>query len=136
MMERLGIPHAVYGLCHEKGYPYSICEDFITAETEFVTAWYLMRTKKRENHTSVYQHYVDCCEKNGMMQIRSSAKDIYHQVTLIVGVPRQCAKPKASNKKYMPLLNPPPYAFVNDCMPVTLQITCMITKINQYGIIK
>lgn len=72
MMERLGIPHAVYGLCHEKGYPYSICEDFITAETEFVTAWYLMRTKKRENHTSVYQHYVDCCEKNGMMQIRNS----------------------------------------------------------------
>lgn len=72
MMERLGIPHAVYGLCYENGYPYSICEDFITPETEFVTAWYLMRTKKRENHISVYQHYVDCCKEHGMMDISRS----------------------------------------------------------------
>lgn len=72
MMERLGIPHAVYELCYENGYPYSICEDFITSETEFVTAWYLMRTKKRENHISVYQHYVDCCEEHGIMDIRRS----------------------------------------------------------------
>lgn len=70
MMERLGIPHAVYGLCYEKGYPFSICEDFITSETELVTAWYLMQTKKRENHVSVYQHYINCCEENGVPDIQ------------------------------------------------------------------
>lgn len=68
--ERLGIPHAVYGLCYEKGYPFSICEDFITPETELVTAWYLMRTKKRENHVSVYQHYIHCCEEHGVPGIQ------------------------------------------------------------------
>lgn len=72
MMERLGIPHAVYSLCYEKGYPYSICEDFITARTELVTALYLMQTKKRENHVSVYQHYINCCEEHGVPEIRRS----------------------------------------------------------------
>lgn len=68
--ERLGIPHVVYGLCYEKGYPFSICEDFITPETELVTAWYLMQTKKRENHVSVYQHYIHCCEESGVPDIQ------------------------------------------------------------------
>lgn len=72
IMERLGIPHTVYGLCHEDGYPYSICEDFITSGTELVTAWYLMQTKKRESHVSVYQHYINCCQEHGVPEIRRS----------------------------------------------------------------
>lgn len=72
IMDRLDIPHAEYGLCYEEGYPYSICEDFINTGIEFVTAWYLMQTKKRENHVSVYQHYVDCCEEHGVPDVRKA----------------------------------------------------------------
>lgn len=62
VMERLGIPHVTYTLTVQEDYPYSVCEDFITPETELIPAWYIMQTVKRPNHVSVYQHYMDCCE--------------------------------------------------------------------------
>lgn len=61
---------------YEKGYPFSICEDIITPETELVTAWYLMRTKKRENHVSVYQHYIHCCKEHGVPDIQRTLDDL------------------------------------------------------------
>lgn len=69
LMERLGIPHVEYALAVQDGYPVSICEDFITAETELVSAWYIMQTRKKENHVSVYQHYLDCCEALGVQGV-------------------------------------------------------------------
>jgi len=62
LMERLGIPHVPYTLMVQEDYPYSVCENFITPQTELVTAWYIMQTQQKPNHVSVYQHYVNCCE--------------------------------------------------------------------------
>lgn len=45
--------------------PYSVCEDFVTADTELVSAWRIMQTQKKENSTSVYQHFVNCCKALG-----------------------------------------------------------------------
>ena len=65
IMERLGIPHVPYQLMWDKGAPYSVCEDFVTGDTELVPAWRIIQTQKKANSTSVYQHFVNCCEALG-----------------------------------------------------------------------
>lgn len=49
-----------------------MCEDFITPETELIPVWYVMRTVKRPNHISIYQHYLDCCEALGVPGVREA----------------------------------------------------------------
>ena len=71
-MERLSIPHVPYRLLVEDDYPYSVCEDFITPQTELISAWYIMQTMKKSNNVSVYQHYLNCCEAAGIPGIRDS----------------------------------------------------------------
>lgn len=66
LMERLGISHVPYTLLVQDHYPYSICENSITPETELVTASYVMQTRQKPDHISVYQHYVKCCEELGI----------------------------------------------------------------------
>ncbi|AIQ13814.1 HipA domain-containing protein [Paenibacillus durus] len=66
IMERLGIPHVPYTLMMQEEYPYSVCDNFITPQTELITAWYVMHTRQKPNHISVYQHYVNCCEALGI----------------------------------------------------------------------
>ncbi|WP_019909024.1 HipA domain-containing protein [Paenibacillus sp. HW567] len=66
ILERLGIPHVPYTLMKQEDYPYSVCENFITPQTELITAWYVMHTRQKPNHISVYQHYVNCCEALGI----------------------------------------------------------------------
>lgn len=64
--ERLNIPHVPYTLMWDEGIPYSVCEDFITPDTELVSAWRIMQIAKKDNNTSVYRHYLDCCEVLGV----------------------------------------------------------------------
>jgi hypothetical protein len=66
IMERLGISHVPYTLAIRDEYPYSVCEDFITPQTELVSAWHILQTRKQPNHISLYQHYLDCCAKLGI----------------------------------------------------------------------
>ncbi len=67
IMELLGIEHIPYDLIWDDEHnPYSICEDFITDNTELVSAWRIMQTQKKDNQTSVYQHFINCCEKLGI----------------------------------------------------------------------
>ena len=66
IMRRLSIPHVSYSLTYQDEYPYSVCEDFITPQTELVPAWYIMQTRKKPNDISVYQHYLNCCETLGI----------------------------------------------------------------------
>lgn len=69
---RLQIPHIPYTLSMTDEYPYSVCEDFITPETELVSAWHIMRTQKKPNHISVYQHYLNCCDAMGIPGTRDA----------------------------------------------------------------
>lgn len=66
IMERLDIPHVPYSVVWNKGAPYSVCEDFITENTELVPAWRILKTRKKDNNTSVYQHFTACCEALGI----------------------------------------------------------------------
>ncbi len=66
IMERLGIPHVSYEVIWNKGAPYSVCKDFITRDTELVPAWRILKTQKKSNNVSVYQHFINCCEELGI----------------------------------------------------------------------
>ena len=69
IMERLGIPHVSYTLIWNKDAPYSVCEDFVNENTELIPAWRVMMTQKKSNSTSVYQHFVKCCEAFGIKDV-------------------------------------------------------------------
>jgi len=66
IMERLGIDHVPYAVTWNKNAPYSVCEDFVTADTELIPAYRIIQTKKRANNVSVYQHFVNCAEALGI----------------------------------------------------------------------
>lgn len=65
-MKKLGVPCVSYGIVWQDGYPYSVCTDFITKDTELVPASHLMKMKKKSNHENTYQHFVSCCAEVGL----------------------------------------------------------------------
>lgn len=67
--ERLGIPHIPYTVIWDEGLPYSVCEDFVTPDTELIPAWRVIQAQKKDNQTSVYRHYRNCCEKLGVPNV-------------------------------------------------------------------
>lgn len=66
IMERLGISHVPYEIAWNKGASYSVCEDFVNENMDLVPAWRILKTQKKSNSVSVYQHFVNCCEKLGI----------------------------------------------------------------------
>lgn len=66
IMDRLRIAHIPYTVTSIDGKPYSLCEDFITSQTELIPAWRIIQTKKKRNETSTWQHFVDCCTELGI----------------------------------------------------------------------
>lgn len=72
VMRRLVIPHIKYTLTEIDEHPYSLCENFITKDTELIPAWRIMQTKKIPNNISAYQHYLNCCQALGIPDVRST----------------------------------------------------------------
>ncbi len=66
IMERMKIPHVPYTITWSEGVPYSVCEDFVTEDTELIPAWRILKTQRKDNSTSVYQHFINCCEALGI----------------------------------------------------------------------
>ena len=66
IMDRLSIPHVPYSILWYQEAPYSVCDDFITRETELVPAWRIIQTQKKSNEISVYRHFVNCAEALGI----------------------------------------------------------------------
>ena len=69
IMRALEIPHVPYAVTWLDGRPYSVCEDFVTPDTELVSAWRVMQTQKKDNNVSVYQHFVNCCQSLGVPDV-------------------------------------------------------------------
>ena len=67
---RLGIPCVPYTVIWDKGAPYSVCEDFVDENTELIPAWRIIQTRKKDNNTSVYAHFVKCAEALGIPGVR------------------------------------------------------------------
>ena len=70
IMQRLNIPHVPYTVTWNKGAPYSVCEDFISEDTELVPAWRIIQTQKQPNSKSLYQHFIDCADALGIPDVR------------------------------------------------------------------
>lgn len=85
---RLGIPHVSYTLTTEEDYPYSLCEDFVTPDTELISAWYIMQTAKKPNHVSIYRHYLDCCRQLGISGAEAAVNQMIVLDYLIVNEDR------------------------------------------------
>ena len=72
--ERLCIPHTKYTLLWEHEKPFSVCQDFITSETELVSAYHIMQSRKKPNDLSDYEFYLSCVEQFGVKNIREQTE--------------------------------------------------------------
>ena len=76
VMERLGVPHIPYTLTWIDGKPYSVREDFITPDTELVSAWKVLQVKPKFNHHNDFLHYIRICEENGIKNMRRTLDEM------------------------------------------------------------
>ena len=72
--ERLCIPHTKYTLLWEHEKPFSVCQDFITSETELVSAYHIMQSRKKPKDLSDYEFYLNCAEQLGVKNIREQTE--------------------------------------------------------------
>lgn len=77
IMQRLNISGVKYDVIWENELPYSICENFITPNTELVSAAYIVNTVKCPNHVSAYEHFLNCCERLGIPNVQSSLDEMF-----------------------------------------------------------
>ena len=72
LMKRLNISHADYTLTFEDGKPYSLSENFITADTELIPAWRIVQRLKKNNSHSDLTHFLVCCDELGIPNVQES----------------------------------------------------------------
>lgn len=66
VMNKLGIEHIPYTITWIDNKPYSVCENFVTKDTELISAWRVLQLRQKENHESSYLHYVNICKELGI----------------------------------------------------------------------
>lgn len=66
IMDRLGIDHIPYSVTWINDEPYSVCEDFVTKDTELISAWRVMHLRPKANHENEYLYYVNICQELGI----------------------------------------------------------------------
>jgi len=76
IMERFGIDHVPYSVTWINDEPYSVCEDFVTKDTELISAWRVLQLRTKANHESEYLHYVNICRELGIDIVSSLDKMI------------------------------------------------------------
>jgi hypothetical protein len=72
IMRRLNIPHINYTLTFDKGKPYSLCETFVTPDTELVPAWRIHSHFKKDNRESNFNYLLRACEMLGIPSVQSA----------------------------------------------------------------
>ena len=72
VMRRLGIAHVSYSLMFEDDEPYSVCEDFLSVDTELIPAWKVFHSCKMNDGDSDFTHLLRCCDQLGIPDARAS----------------------------------------------------------------
>ncbi|GHV38476.1 hypothetical protein FACS1894187_17320 [Synergistales bacterium] len=91
IMRRLDISHVPYTMKveqGEKGKIYSICEDFITPQTELVSARSIRKTQNYSMNKTVYQHFLKCCDMLGIVGVEDAVTRMLTVDFLIVNEDR------------------------------------------------
>jgi len=66
IMRRLGIPHVPYTLIFDNGEPLSVCDNFLSVETELISAWKVFHSKMMRDSDSEFTHFLRCCDSLGI----------------------------------------------------------------------
>ena len=66
ILDRMGIDHIPYTLTWIDDKPYSVCENFVTKNSELVSAARLLQIRPKENNENEYLHYVNICKELGI----------------------------------------------------------------------
>jgi len=61
-----GKNYVPYTLLWENGMPYSVCENFITTDTELVSAVSINKSMKKRSQNSTYEHFIQASEMLGI----------------------------------------------------------------------
>jgi hypothetical protein len=70
IMRRLGISHVPYTLICEGNMPLSLCENFLSVETELVAAWRVFHAQKMSDSDSDFSHILRCCDLLNIPNVR------------------------------------------------------------------
>ena len=65
ILDRLCIDHIPYTLTWIDDKPYSVCENFVSKDTELVSAARLMQIRPKSNDENGYLHFVNVCSELG-----------------------------------------------------------------------
>lgn len=79
---RLKINHVPYSIIKSNETFYSSCPDFVTENTELISAGHIALTQKKDKNTSVFDHLLNCCRGNGFSNIESIEKEICSMLAL------------------------------------------------------
>ena len=79
IMRRLGIAHIPYELMFDGGEPFCVCDNFLSVETELVSAWKVFHSRVIADSDSDYTHFLRCCDSLG---IAGASLDIDKMLTL------------------------------------------------------
>ena len=66
ILDKLGIDHVPYTLTWIDNKPYSVCKDFVTKNSELISASRLMQIRPKENNENGYLHFVNICKESGI----------------------------------------------------------------------
>ena len=72
VMRRLGIDYVPYTLMFEGGEPYSLCENFLSADTELIPAWRVLHSSAMKDGDSDFKHLLRCCDQLGIPNTRAA----------------------------------------------------------------
>ncbi|MDR1209459.1 MAG: excisionase [Clostridiales bacterium] len=79
IMKRLGIPHVPYMLTFDGGEPLSVCDNFLSVETELISAWKVFHSLTMRDADTDFTHFLRCCDSLGIGDVRA---DIEKMLTL------------------------------------------------------
>lgn len=66
ILDKLGTDHIPYRLMWIDDKPYSVCENFVTKNTELISAARLLQIRPKENNENEYLHVVNICKELGI----------------------------------------------------------------------
>jgi len=72
IMQKLEITHVQYSLMFEGAEPYSLCENFLSEDIEFIPAWRVFHSRTINNQDSDFSHFLRCCDQLGIPNARTA----------------------------------------------------------------
>ena len=88
LMKHLGVRAVSYTVDYMSEKCFSECANFITDNTELVTAYYISAIKKKSNNVSDYEHFIACCEELGVENVRADLDKLITIDYLLVNTDR------------------------------------------------